>query len=235
MIDEAIILAGGLGTRLQKVVNEVPKSMALINNKPFLEYQLKYLETYKIKRVILSVGFKKEIIQKYFQNKFNSIELDYAIENKPLGTGGGIKKAFKLVKSNSAFVLNGDTLFRVNLKKLSDFHKAKHSELSIVLRELENIERFGTVKLSDDNRIIDFMEKNSKKGKGLINGGIYLINKKFFLDINLPDKFSIEKDCFEKIYKTKDIYGMLSKEYFLDIGIPEDYQKAQNEFKQFEY
>ncbi|MCD4744948.1 MAG: D-mannose-1-phosphate guanyltransferase, partial [Bacteroidales bacterium] len=216
-------------------VNEVPKSMALINNKPFLEYQLKYLETYKIKRVILSVGFKKEIIQKHFQNKFNSIELDYAIENKPLGTGGGIKKAFKLVKSNSAFVLNGDTLFRVNLKKLSDFHKAKHSELSIVLRELENIERFGTVKLSDDNRIIDFMEKNSKKGKGLINGGIYLINKKFFLDINLPDKFSIEKDCFEKIYKTKDIYGMLSKEYFLDIGIPEDYQKAQNEFKQFEY
>ena len=235
MIDEAIILAGGLGTRLQKIVNEVPKSMALINNKPFLEYQLKYLETYKIKRVILSVGFKKEIIQKHFQNKFNSIELDYAIENKPLGTGGGIKKAFKLVKSNSAFVLNGDTLFRVNLKKLSDFHKAKHSELSIVLRELENIERFGTVKLSDDNRIIDFMEKNSKKGKGLINGGIYLINKKFFLDINLPDKFSIEKDCFEKIYKTKDIYGMLSKEYFLDIGIPEDYQKAQNEFKQFEY
>jgi len=117
---ETIILAGGFGTRLQKVVKELPKPMASINDRPFLEYLMNYLKNYGIKRVILSLGYKHEIIKNHFQNNFNSIEIEYAIEKEALGTGGGIKYAFDLLKGDSALVVNGDTLFDIDLEKFID-------------------------------------------------------------------------------------------------------------------
>ncbi len=232
---EAIILAGGFGTRLQKVVNDVPKSMALINNKPFLEYQMNYLKYYDVNRIVLSVGYKNQIISNYFKNEFNSIEIKYAKEDEPLGTGGGIKNAFKKIKGKQAFVLNGDSLFNIDLNEFYNFHKSKNSNLSIALRCLQNIDRFGSVEIDEHNRIVNFIEKKSKKNSGYINGGVYLIKKVFFLNLDFPVKFSIEKDCFEQIYKKEKLYGFTSNDYFIDIGIPEDYKKAQNDFKRFEY
>jgi D-glycero-alpha-D-manno-heptose 1-phosphate guanylyltransferase len=234
MINEAIILAGGFGTRLKSVVNEVPKSMALINEKPFLEYQLNYLHKFGINRIVFSVGYKNEFIRSYFKNQFNSISITYALENEPLGTGGGILNAFKEIDGEDAFVLNGDTMFDVNLTEFYSFHKNLNSKISLSLRFLDDVSRFGTVETDNENRITGFYEKNFVKESGYINGGIYLINKDIYQKLNLGEKFSIERDCFEKIYKTEKLFGFKCDEYFLDIGIPDDFIKAQHEFKRFE-
>ncbi len=234
MINEAIILAGGFGTRLKSVVKEVPKSMALINGKPFLEYQLNYLHKFGINRIVFSVGYKNEIIRSYFKSQFKSISITYALESEPLGTGGGILNAFNEIDGEEAFILNGDTMFNVKLSEFYLFHKNRDSKISLSLRFLDDVSRFGTVETDSDNRIIGFYEKSFIKTSGYINGGTYVINKNFYQNLKLGEKFSIERDCFEKIYKTEKLFGFKCEEYFLDIGIPDDFNKAQNEFKRFE-
>ncbi len=235
MIKEAIILAGGFGTRLQSVVNELPKSMAPVNGRPFLEYIFDYLELYSVKKVILAVGYKHDHIQKHFKNRFRYINVEYSVEEEPLGTGGAIKKAFDLVEGKQAVVLNGDTMYRVNLGKLYDFQLIHKSKLTLALREVKDTSRYGTVEVNERAHITNFNEKGVSTGQGLINGGLYAINKEFLMSLDLPEKFSMEKDCFENIYKKHTIYGMKCNQFFLDIGIPEDYQKAQDEFKIFEF
>lgn len=235
MIKEAIILAGGLGIRLNDVVKDVPKSMAPVNGKPFLDYQLDYLDVFGIQRIILSVGYLREQIIDHYGNKYNDITIDYAIEEEPLGTGGGLKLAMKMAEGPLVYVLNGDTFYYIDYHKLLDIHRAKESKLSIVLREVEDTSRYGCIERNENRQITGFFEKNQSSGKGFINGGVYIINKRFFDGQNLPDKFSLEKDFFEKIYKTEKIYGILCRQYFIDIGIPEDYKKAQDDFKEFEY
>ncbi len=235
IIQEAIILAGGKGTRLQGVVNDVPKPMALVNGRPFLEYLLDYLDDNVFDHVVLSVGYKNEIIRDHFGNRYKSIDIDYAVEEEPLGTGGAIKKAFELIKERRALVFNGDTMFRLNIERLTYFHQAKSADITIVLREVDNVLRYGSVERDDEMKITGYNEKGTRNGFGLINGGVYLINKNFFDRNDFPEKFSIEKDCFEKMYDTCSIYGLKCRQYFIDIGIPEDYQKAQDDFKRFSY
>jgi len=231
---EAIILAGGFGTRLQQVVSDIPKSMAQVNGRPFIEYLLNYLRGQGITKFILSVGYKKEMIEVYLGNNFKNIPIDYAIENEPLGTGGGIKNAFKLIEGNSAFVLNGDSMFRLDMKALGQLHTGAKAEITIALRFLEDTERYGSVKINDEKRITGFSEKGSESGPGYINGGIYLINRSYLFTQEFPEKFSIEKDCFESRFLKSRFFGFPSRGYFLDIGIPEDFYKAQHEFRPFE-
>jgi D-glycero-alpha-D-manno-heptose 1-phosphate guanylyltransferase len=219
---EAIILAGGFGTRLQQVVSDIPKSMAQVNGRPFIEYLLNYLRGQGIRKFIFSVGYKKETIQNHLGKQFKNIPVEYAVEEEPLGTGGGIKNAFKLVEGNSAFVLNGDSMFRLDLKALSQLHTNVKADITLALRFLEDTERFGSVKIDENKRIIGFSEKGSENGSG------YLFTPGF------PDKFSIEKDCFERYCMESRFFGFPSKGYFLDIGIPEDFYRAQNEFRRFE-
>ena len=234
-VQEAIILAGGLGTRLKGVVDDVPKVMAPVNGKPFLEYLLDYLENNVIEHVVLSVGYKYEVIQEHFKDKYKSIKIDYAIEDKPLGTGGGIQKAFEFINGTKSLVLNGDTMFQVNLSRINEFHFSQSARFTIVLRQVEDVTRYGSVETNYNNRIIHFNEKGEQFGPGKINGGVYLINKSFFTAKNFPEKFSLEKDVFEKLYLTQPFHGIVCKQYFIDIGIPEDYQKANNDFKLFGY
>jgi D-glycero-alpha-D-manno-heptose 1-phosphate guanylyltransferase len=231
---EAIILAGGFGTRLQQVVSDVPKSMALVNDHPFLEYLLNYLTGQGVTRVIMSVGYKREIIQDHFKDHFKGLQILYAIEEEPLGTGGGIKNAFRQVEGGMAYVLNGDSLFRLDFHAMMKLHIFSGSDITMALRFLDDTSRFGTVTIDAEKRVNGFREKVYDSGEGYINGGIYLINKNFVDESKFPDKFSIEKDCFEKCYLTARIFGYLSRGYFMDIGIPEDYQKAQDDFKRFE-
>jgi len=232
---EAIILAGGKGTRLKEVVHDMPKVMAPVNGRPFLEYLLDYLNEYIIEYVVISVGYMQERIINHFGSRYKNIKIKYAIEQEPLGTGGGIKKAFEYIEGNKAFVFNGDTMFRINMIRHYDLHMIHQTDFSIILREVEDVSRYGSVELDEDKKIIKFNEKGENRGKGLINGGVYLINKRFFNKNPLPDKFSIEKDCFEALADTGQFYGITCKQYFLDIGIPEDYQKAQDDFKTFAY
>ena len=234
MITEAIILAGGFGTRLQTVVKELPKPMAPINGRPFLEYQLNYLANYGIDRVIFAVGYLSETISNHFGNSFNGIEIDYAYEENPLGTGGGILNAFHKRKTKELIVLNGDTLFEIDINSFYSKHKNSNSLFSLALRELSSVDRYGSV-LLESSIIRKFAEKGAYAGKGSINGGIYIINEAFFEKAQLPEKFSMEKDVFEILLNDFDFYGFPFSNYFLDIGIPEDYNKAQDEFKKLKY
>jgi D-glycero-alpha-D-manno-heptose 1-phosphate guanylyltransferase len=230
---EAIILAGGKGTRLTEVVDNLPKVMAPVNGRPFLEYVLDHLHNYVIEHVVLSVGFMKEAIMDHFGSEYRDIRISYAIEEEPLGTGGGIKKAFGLIRDNRAFVINGDTLFRLDLIRHFDFHTIRKTNFSVTLREVEDVSRYGAVEIDADKKIIAFREKGEKRGKGYINGGVYLINKRFFEKNTFPDKFSIEKDCLEAMVDTGQFYGLVCRQYFIDIGIPADYEKAQHDFEEF--
>ncbi|MBP6661155.1 MAG: nucleotidyltransferase family protein [Chitinophagales bacterium] len=220
-----IILAGGFGTRLSTVVKDVPKPMAPINGKPFLHYIFKELQHQKIKQVVLSVGHLKEVIQDYFQDSYLGISIQYAIENEPFGTGGGIKHAFNFVEDD-AFVLNGDTFFDIELSKL----KKTDADISIALKPMFNFDRYGTVELNNENRIVSFNEKKYCE-HGLINGGVYYFKKSMFDKIETERKFSFEKDILEKHLHHLQIQGTVFDNYFIDIGIPEDYKQAQIDFK----
>lgn len=217
---EAIVLAGGFGTRLREVVSDVPKPMAPVNGKPFLEYLLKDLSKKGIKHAILAVGYKKEIIKEYFKNRYENIEITYSEELTPLGTGGAIKKAIKLTKEEDIFIINGDTFFDVDLKRMKEFHTENKSTLTVTVKEMENFDRYGSLAIKE-NKIIEFEEKKTKD-KGKINGGIYLI-KKDLLNRVEKESFSFEKEVLEDKRIEKHSYE--SKGYFIDIGIPEDYYR----------
>lgn len=224
---EAIILAGGLGTRLRSVISDVPKPMAPVNNKPFLEYILDYLNKQGIKKVILSVGYKWDIIENYFGNKYKNMEIVYNVEKERLGTGGAIKDSLKHVKSDGVYVLNGDTYFNIDLKELKLDNDIK---ITLALREMKDFDRYGVVEITKDGYIQKFKEKAYYK-KGLINGGIYLINKHIFDEFDLPKSFSFE-EFLEENFRTLKAKGKVFSGYFIDIGIPEDYEKAKRYFNE---
>jgi D-glycero-alpha-D-manno-heptose 1-phosphate guanylyltransferase len=231
LINEAIILAGGFGTRLQSVVNDLPKPMAPVNGQPFLNYQLRYLKHFGMQKVILSVGHLHEKIKDHYKNEFEGLELDYSIEKDPLGTGGGIRLALEKCRSNSVLILNGDSFFDIDLNRFIGEHSAEKADCSLALREVENAARYGTVEL-EGSRITSFKEKTGRNTKGIINAGIYVLERTVYLQ-NTPssENFSIEKDFFEKNLNSLNICGFVHEGYFIDIGIPEDYSKAQHDFK----
>jgi D-glycero-alpha-D-manno-heptose 1-phosphate guanylyltransferase len=230
---EAIVLAGGFGTRLKDVVSNLPKSMALVCQRPFLEYLFDFLIAQRVTKVVLSVGYKHEVISGHFREHYKSLAVEYAIETEPMGTGGGIRLALWKIEGKRALVLNGDSLFRVNLRAMMDFHLKKKGVATLALRKLDDTCRFGRVSLKRGGRISGFEEKGLATGPGYINGGVYIIEKYFLMEPEFRGRFSIEKDCFERYYQDSKLYGFPSGGYFLDIGIPEDYLKAQHEFAAF--
>ena len=233
MTKEAIVLAGGMGTRLKDALPDVPKSMAPVNGRPFLEYLLEYLDRWGFDKVILSVGHLHEQIIGYFGNAYKSVALEYSIEEEPLGTGGAVLKALQHVESYLAFIFNGDTYFDVNLQRLYDFRQIKEADFCMTIRFENDTARYGSVEMDNNNRIVRFHEKGQGPDEGYINGGVYLSRKDYLLRFGLPEKFSLEKDFFQQYYQTEEFYALRCFSYFRDIGIPEDYQKAQDEFARF--
>jgi len=232
-INEAIVLAGGTGTRLQSVVKEIPKPMASINDTPFLEYQFNYLLKQEIKRVVLSVGYKYEVIQSYFGTSYKGIDIDYAIEDEPLGTGGALKLAFGKINAKDAYILNGDTFFSVDLFKMGTFHEEQNADVTMAIKRMENFDRYGVVEFnSSSGELVQFKEKQFVR-EGYINGGVYLIKRSVFEGDGLMEKFSFEKDILETQIGVLKILAFehSADQYFIDIGIPEDYQKAQYELE----
>lgn len=230
----AIILAGGLGSRLKSLTRCIPKPMVEINGKPFLSYLIKLLSDQGIKEIILSVGYKSEAIRAYFKDRFEDVIIKYAIEDQPLGTGGAIRNAMQLINKNHAFVMNGDTFFPISLSTLLDFHHSKSSCMTLALKYMKNASRYGTVTVNAEGQIIGFDEKREGRS-GLINGGIYLVCRDAFEDTNLPDIFSFEVDFLRIYYSRKALYGLQFDDYFIDIGIPQDYEESKTELKKFGY
>ncbi|HDR68775.1 MAG TPA: D-glycero-D-manno-heptose 1-phosphate guanosyltransferase [Bacteroidaceae bacterium] len=225
--DEAIILAGGLGTRLRPVLPDLPKAMAPIGDKPFLEYLLLYLSGSGIRQVVISVGYKYEAIQSWFGNSFLNTKLIYAIEDEPLGTGGAIRYAMHYIQGESVLLLNGDTFFNVNLVKFTKFFHDHDSDIAMTVKLLSDVTRYGTV-IMDRHRVRGFIARQAAE-KGYINGGIYLLKSTLFDRYTLPGKFSFEKDFLEKHINDLNIAAMKSPDYFIDIGVPGDYEKARTE------
>lgn len=215
---EAIVLCGGLGTRLRSVISDVPKPMAPIKNKPFLAFVLEYLKKQNISRVVLAVSYKYEIIQEYFGNSYLGMQILYSIEKEPLGTGGAILEALNLINSDSCYVLNGDTFFDVNLDRL----KLDNSDICVALKPMKNFDRYGSVDIDNNSYISAFNEKRFTSN-GLINGGVYLIKKNIFNSFNLPNKFSFE-EFFQENFLIFNAKATIFDDYFIDIGIPQDYK-----------
>jgi D-glycero-alpha-D-manno-heptose 1-phosphate guanylyltransferase len=232
-IREAIVLAGGLGTRLREAVPDLPKCMAPVNGKPFLHYLLSYFQDQGIERFLLSVGYKHESVTDYFANVSHDFDLTYVLENEPLGTGGAIQLAMPKVIDNDVLVLNGDTFFKIDLDSFSTFHTTTDAESSLALKPMEQFDRYGVVQTGSDHRISSFREKQPYE-KGSINGGVYAVDKSRFLDRHLPEKFSMEKDYFEAIVHEGCLYGQEQDRYFIDIGIPSDYSRVQKDFLVFD-
>jgi D-glycero-alpha-D-manno-heptose 1-phosphate guanylyltransferase len=231
----AIVLAGGLGTRLRSVISDMPKPMAPVCEKPFLHFIFQYLQKQGIADVVLSVGYKWDVIQEYFSENYLGINIQYSIENEPLGTGGGIAQAMEMIDSD-AFVLNGDTFFDVDLFELYDFYQMRNADIALGLKRMHHFDRYGTLQTGNFDRVLQFHEKQFRN-EGLINGGVYVLNKDLFKKITeieeepLPQKFSFEKDVLEKHLISLHYHGKEFSGYFIDIGIPEDYQRAQVDFK----
>ena len=217
---EVIILAGGLGTRLRSVVQEVPKCMAPVGGLPFLAYMLDWLQMYSVDHVVFSVGYLKERIIEYVKGREWPFTYDFAIEETPLGTGGGIRLALSYCREETVYVVNGDSFFPVNMEAMPCMEA-----LTLALQHMEKFERYGAVTFSG-TRISAFREKKYCE-EGFINGGIYALNRSR-LDLSaLPEKFSFEKEVLEPLAADGQLCGWDGDSYFIDIGIPEDYARAQ--------
>ncbi len=225
---ECIILAGGLGTRLSGVVSDVPKCMAPVAGVPFLAHILQYLERQMADHVILSLGYKSEVVIDYLRQKAFTFKTSWVLEPEPLGTGGGIRRALLKSRAKQTFVLNGDTMFAVDLRAMQQAFNPRYKAM-LALKPMKDFERYGSVQVNTAGSITAFEEKQFR-AEGLINGGVYLLNKeKENLD-TFPEKFSFEKDFLEPEAGNDSLQGFVSDTYFIDIGIPEDYYKAQEDF-----
>lgn len=225
---ELIILAGGLGTRLRPTVKDLPKSMAPVSGRPFIDYIIQHFLSEGIERFIFALGFEATPIKDYLQQHYPQLDMVFSVESEPLGTGGAIKLACQYANEAHVAVTNGDTLFKINLAALSQLHQAKKADCTLSLKPMENFDRFGVVELTGDQQIKAFKEK-MHFNKGLINGGCYILNVAGFLAQMSPDKFSFEKDYLEKLAGKGRLYGQEQDVYFIDMGVPEDYQRAQKE------
>lgn len=222
---EAIVLAGGRGTRLAHVVPDLPKPMAPIAGKPFLAYLLRSLKIAGFTRVVLSTGYRAAAISSYFGNNFDTLELAYCEETSPLGTGGGIRAAMRIAKEDAVFVVNGDTFVDVDYATMLREHGS--DKLAVALIPVPDVARYGAVEVAD-RRVSAFREKGHS-GSGYINAGVYLMQRGLLEDLGLPEVFSFEQDVLMSHLNSLRPAAFAAAGYFIDIGIPEDYARAQIE------
>lgn len=228
---EVIILAGGLGTRLAPVLPEIPKCLAPVGERPFLGWMLKWLEQYKVDHVVFSVGHLREQVISYVQGLGLPFRYDFAVEETPLGTGGGIRKALELCHEERVYVLNGDTFYPVALSDMPS-----EAAITLALKPMHDFDRYGAVSVkasdsptpshADALQVTAFHEK-CLCAEGLINGGVYALNRSRMDLDDLPDKFSFEKEVLEPMADKGSLASWVSNADFIDIGIPEDYARAQ--------
>lgn len=224
----AVVLAGGLGTRLRPVVEDVPKPMAPIRGRPFLEYQLDYWVAQGVGRFILSVGFLHDLIQEHFGSSYEGVPIVYSVEDSPLDTGGALLlAASRLVDAKPFLVLNGDTYFNVSLKTLIGFSARTKSHWCLSLFPTEEVGRYTAVDLAEDGRIRSFSSTDSNRR--LANGGVYLVQSRALQELpySAGQRVSLEKEIFPAALAVgQRFYGVEFHGTFLDIGLPTDYHRA---------
>lgn len=222
---DVVILCGGLGKRLREVVSDRPKSMAEINQRPFLDILIEYMAGYGFKRFILCIGYMADVIKHYYQNKKGPLEILFSEEKEPLGTGGAIKNAESLIQSNPFLVMNGDSICEVEFDRFIESHFAKKALVAIALALADETGDYGSVVVDSSGRIIRFDEKLGNKG-GFVNTGMYLFEKEVLSLIPPNRNYSLEYHLFPMIIG-KEVYGYTTKEGFIDIGTPQRYERAR--------
>ncbi|HOS60167.1 MAG TPA: nucleotidyltransferase family protein, partial [Syntrophorhabdaceae bacterium] len=232
MVDgiKTVILAGGKGSRLHDVVKDIPKPMAPVMKKPFLEYIILQICRWGIKEIIISVGYKKEVIREYFADGRKwGVDIVYCVEDEPLGTAGAIRKAILSSNANRYIAMNGDSFFDIDINRLIRYHEEKKAVFTIGLVHVEDTGRFGKVLTRDNGEVFEFIEKGCN-GRGNINGGIYVFERDI-VDFIPEGICSLENDVLPKLV-SKGLYGMETKTYFIDIGIPKEYESLFNDPQQ---
>jgi len=227
-------LAGGLGTRLRSKVSDLPKPMAPVAGRPFLEWQLMVLKAQGFCDIVLCTGYLADKVALYFGDGSNfGLKIDYSVEKEPLGTAGAVLNAAKFI-DGTFLLLNGDTFFDLDCRGLLDFHEGKEAGLSLSLVMVDDAARFGSVAIDSNNRVLGFREKGSDtQGFGHVNAGIYAVSPAV-LDYIAPGKpVSLENDVIPTIITTGSVFGYVSDGYFIDIGTPESYEKAQEYFVRY--
>ncbi len=224
----AIILAGGLGTRLRDIVPDRPKGLAPVAGRPFVTYLLDQLARTGIRRVVLSTGHLAEHFAAAIGEEYHGLQIAYAQEPEPLGTGGAIKFAGSLVDSPHTLVMNGDSYFDADLAAYLAWHRAGGQDASLLLVEVPDASRFGAVELAADGvHVAAFREKQPLAQPGKINAGVYLL-RSAMLD-NIPaGKCSIERDVLPQWLVSYDVRGWVTAGEFIDIGVPADYRRSHD-------
>jgi D-glycero-alpha-D-manno-heptose 1-phosphate guanylyltransferase len=226
---EAIILAGGQGKRLRDTVAGLPKAMAPVAGQPFLSHVINFFRMQGVERFIFSLGHEATVILNYLREDYPTLDYKIVVEESPLGTGGAVRLAMKEAAEEDVIIANADTLFKVNIDSLIQLHKNTGAECTLALKRMKNIDRYGVVEMNGA-MITSFSEKNSY-AEGLINGGVYVINRQKFLQRPLAESFSLEKDYLEKYFHEGIFAGSIQEGYFIDIGTPEDFTKANEELR----
>jgi len=229
----AVILAGGLGTRLRSVVPDLPKPMAPIKGRPFLERQMDFWIGQGVNRFVLSVGYLSELIMDHFGVDYQGVPIEYAVEEKPLGTGGGLLMAARHLGKDPALVLNGDTFFEVSLDQLRQFHSANQAAWTFALFRANEAERFMGMDIRGDGKVISLKSGTTDIGR-LANGGVYLVNPDVLQSFcfSSGDKVSLEDDILKALLQQGELlYGLEFSGRFIDIGVPDDYQRAASVMK----
>lgn len=225
---ECIILAGGAGTRLASVVADKPKYLANINGKPFLQILIENLEQQGFQHVILALGYMHEQVIDWLKGKAFLCKVTWVIERNPLGTGGAIKLALNKAKDPLVCIIHGDTLYKVDYRALFSNPIIHAHKVTMALKPMEHFDRYGAVSLHADHTVRAFKEKQPTS-KGLINGGVYILNRILENLQTYPDAFSFEKDFLETEVVNGSIAGLIQDAYFMDIGILEDYEQIQKD------
>ncbi len=225
---QAIVLAGGQGTRLRPVIDSLPKPLAPVAGRPFLAHLLDRLERQAVDRVILSVGYMADRIVAAFGDRYRSLSIAYSVEEEPLGTGGGLRQALSLADAFPVFALNGDTIVELDFRAMAGTLAEAAADLAIALRRVPDAARYGRAHV-EDGRIVGFAARGEGTGAGLINAGVYLFAADLLGDPALPDRFSFEREFLEPRAASLRPVAFETGGYFVDIGVPEDYARAQRE------
>lgn len=221
---DVLILCGGKGERLKTVSGDLPKILIDVAGEPFINILIDDLLQYGFNRFILSIGYLKELVKNHFNNA--SFDVEFSEEDTPLGTGGAVKRAVKLIRSPSFLVMNGDSICKTDFSRFCDFHVRKGGIQSVVLSKPRLGNDYGVIEIDDFQRIKSFMEKTECKYNNMfINAGIYLMRRDIFLHMPEENRFSLEYDLFPKILDL-GCYGFLSDGELIDIGTPERYERA---------
>ena len=228
MVTECIVLAGGLGTRLRSAVPDLPKVMAPVAGKPFIDHIIAFLKEQGVKRFVFSLGYLHEIIENHISKTFPELDVAYSVETEPLGTGGAVQLALEHIRGKHSIIVNGDTLYKADLTRVSNYHISENAACTLTLKSMRNFDRYGVVEIDHSGKVISFKEKKFYE-EGLINGGVYVLNKQSLISLNLPLKFSFEKEYLEQYIHRQNICGIRDDSYFIDIGIPEDFEKANRD------